>query len=88
MSTYLSAEIPHVEAERAAVVGSGALAGDDPRRCPVCQGPMPEGKSSACSDRCRAEKSRRTRGAKQNERDARLRALAEAILRELDDFPK
>jgi predicted nucleic acid-binding Zn ribbon protein len=49
------------ESERAAssVLGRDVVA--SPRPCPVCGGAMPGRKTSACSDRCRAAKSRRRR---------------------------
>ena len=45
------------------------------RRCPVCKGPMPEQKKSACSGPCRAALSRKKKAEAQEERDRRLRGL-------------
>ena len=49
------------EAERAAASASGSDVVASPKRCPVCGGAMPGRKTSACSDRCRARKSRLAR---------------------------
>jgi len=49
------------EAERAAASASGSDVVASPKRCPVCGGAMPGRRTSACSDRCRARKSRLAR---------------------------
>jgi predicted nucleic acid-binding Zn ribbon protein len=50
------------EAERAAPSAPGTDVVGSARRCPVCGQPMTGRKTSACSDRCRAAKSRQRRG--------------------------
>ncbi len=52
---------------RAAMVGSSA-------RCPVCQGPLPEGRKT-CSGRCRAALSRRQREEVEAQRDREISAM-------------
>lgn len=55
-----------------------------PRRpCPVCGAPLTGAKTSACSDRCRAAKSRRRRADALTERDRLVRELLEAAVRAL-----
>jgi len=49
------------EADRAALVKPGGPVVGSSQRCPVCGGPMSGRKTSACSDRCRARKSRLAR---------------------------
>jgi len=49
------------ESERAAVAARGGAVVASSRPCPVCGEPMTGRKTSACSDRCRAAKSRRRR---------------------------
>ncbi len=51
------------------------------RSCPVCGRPLTGRQTSACSDRCRAALSRRTRAEGQAERDRRVRELLEAAMR-------
>ena len=46
------------ESERAAPGDARAGVVGSPKRCPVCGAPMLGRKTSACSDRCRAAKSR------------------------------
>jgi len=58
MSTTCSAS----ESERAAVAARGEGVVASSRSCPVCGEPMTGRKTSACSDKCRAAKSRRKRG--------------------------
>ena len=48
--------------ERAAVSGPVVAFRDAIRPCPVCGAAMTRRQTSACSDRCRAAKSRRKRG--------------------------
>jgi predicted nucleic acid-binding Zn ribbon protein len=57
-----SASLPK-ESERAAVAARGAAVVASSRPCPVCGEPMTGRRTSACSDKCRAAKSRRRRGA-------------------------
>ncbi len=71
------------ESERAAVAARGGDVVASPRPCPVCGEPMPGRRTSACSDKCRAAKSRRRRAASHTERDRRVRALLEAAMRVL-----
>jgi len=52
---------PESEPERAAVAHAGGHVVASPKRCPVCGEPMTGRKTSACSDKCRAAKSRRRR---------------------------
>ena len=47
----------------------------NPQRCPVCKGPMSGRKTSACSDRCRAARSRLKKA-------ERLRDLVAVLARE------
>jgi hypothetical protein len=49
------------QSERAAVAQPGRDVVASSRPCPVCVGAMPGRRTSACSDRCRAAKSRRRR---------------------------
>jgi predicted nucleic acid-binding Zn ribbon protein len=49
------------ESERAAVAARGGAVVASSRPCPVCGQPMTGRKTSACSDKCRAAKSRRRR---------------------------
>lgn len=52
---------PESEPERAAVAHAGGHVVASPKRYPVCGSPLTGRKTSACSDRCRAAKSRRRR---------------------------
>jgi hypothetical protein len=66
--------------ERAAVAPSGGAVVASPQPCPVCAAPLTSRKTSACSDRCRAAKSRQRRiplrGAETNAiRTSRITAL-------------
>jgi predicted nucleic acid-binding Zn ribbon protein len=72
-----------LETVRAAVAAPGVAVVASPRPCPVCGQAMTGRKTSACSDRCRATKSRRTRTEGQSEREGRVRELLEAALRVL-----
>ena len=49
------------ESERAAVAAPGVAVVASPRPCPVCGQAMAGRRTSACSDKCRAAKSRRRR---------------------------
>ncbi len=49
------------KSERAAVAARGGDVVASSRPCPVCGEPMTGRKTSACSDKCRAAKSRRRR---------------------------
>ena len=72
---------PLPESERAAVALVVVGSGDAIRPCPVCGTPLRGRQTSACSDRCRAAKSRRQRSDAQKHRDRRLRELLEAAVR-------
>jgi predicted nucleic acid-binding Zn ribbon protein len=54
--------------------------------CPICGGPL-TGKQTVCSGKCRIERSRRRREAKQTERDAKLRVLLREALELLVEPP-
>jgi predicted nucleic acid-binding Zn ribbon protein len=71
------------ESERAAVSALVVASPETFRPSPVCGQAMTRRKTSACSDRCRATKSRRQRVSAQTEKERRLRELAERILCEL-----
>lgn len=72
------------KSERAAPGGSVvAFPGLSRGPCPICGHPLQGRQKSACSARCRAEKSRRGQAALQADRTGRLRTLAQEILREL-----
>jgi predicted nucleic acid-binding Zn ribbon protein len=60
------------QAARAGVVASSLA-------CPVCHGPLPEGRK-VCSGRCRAALSRHRRQAAQAERVQEVRALLERAM--------
>ncbi len=83
MPDYLSDSAGHAQAERSALAPICGTVPTVERPCPVCGTAMTGSKTSACSDRCRAAKSRRERAKQQAQRDSRLRGLAEAILRAL-----
>jgi predicted nucleic acid-binding Zn ribbon protein len=70
-----SLPVGYPEPERSALVDSPE------RRCAACKGPLPAGKREACSDACRAALSRRRRTDAQRERDAEIRGLLEAALK-------
>jgi endogenous inhibitor of DNA gyrase (YacG/DUF329 family) len=53
------------------------------RRCPVCGRPLTGRQTSACSNRCRAAKSRRWIAEGRAQREQRVRDLLEAALRVL-----
>ena len=57
-----------------------------PQPCPICGDPMPGRKTSACSDKCRAAKSRRQRSKAQAERDERALELLQAAVRCLGEW--
>jgi len=77
-----SASLPE-KSERAAVAHAGGAVVASPRPCPVCGHAMTGRRTSACSDKCRAALSRRTRAEQQAERDQRVRELLEAAVRVL-----
>jgi predicted nucleic acid-binding Zn ribbon protein len=52
---------PESEPERAAVAHAGGHVVASPKRCSVCGEVLTGLKTSACSDKCRAAKSRRNR---------------------------
>lgn len=62
---------------------------DSPRlqSCPVCVGPR-RPRQTYCSAKCRSKAWQRRRAEILAERDARLGALAEAILKELGENPR
>ena len=69
------------ESERAAASAPGRDVVGSPVRCPVCGGAMPERRTFACSDKCRAAKSRRERLEEQAEKSRHVRELLEAAMR-------
>jgi predicted nucleic acid-binding Zn ribbon protein len=71
------------ESERAAPGHAGADVVASRGPCPVCGQAMLGRRTSACSDRCRAALSRRTRAEQLAERDRRVRELLEAAVRVL-----
>jgi predicted nucleic acid-binding Zn ribbon protein len=73
---------PTTEAERSVLGGiSGALP-DYSRPCPVCGRPLTGRQRSACSDRCRAAKSRYTSLLAFRERLFELRSMLDTLLKE------
>jgi predicted nucleic acid-binding Zn ribbon protein len=83
MRTHTETGPPPEQSERAPLVKSGGGVVASPQQCPVCGQAMTGRKTSACSDRCRAALSRRTRAEEQTERDQRVRALLETALQAL-----
>lgn len=86
MSSVVQPPDPLPKSERAAV---GCLVVGFPdtistRQCPICGTALTGRQKSACSDRCRAAKSREQRAQALSERDQRLRVLVTALARELD----
>ena len=79
-----SASLPE-NSERAAVAHAGGAVVASSRPCPVCSEAITGWRTSACSDKCGAAKSRRTRSAQQPERDRRVRELLEAVVQVLGD---
>jgi len=77
--------IPSEKTERAAVDALGVCSGGISRPCSICGAPLTGRQQSACSDRCRAAKSRRERTAAQTERDRQIRELLERALATLHD---
>lgn len=71
------------ESERAAVAARGGDVVASSRPCPVCGQAMTGRRASACSDKCRAAKSRRRRTGTQIERDQRVLALLAAAVQVL-----
>lgn len=69
------------QSERAAVSAVVVTSLEAFRPCPVCGEAMTGCKTSACSDRCRAAKSRRKPTEAQTEREGRVRELLEAAVR-------
>ncbi len=67
------------ESERSGVVGSPEPV------CAACGGPRGPRKREACSDRCRAELSRRRRRDALRTRDDEIRALLETALKKLEE---
>ena len=67
------------EAERSGVIGSSAPV------CAVCGGPRSPRKRETCSDRCRAELSRRRRKDVQRIWDEEIRTLLEVALKKLEE---
>ena len=70
---------PAHKPERAAVVTSPQPV------CAVCPAPRPVGRRETCSDRCRAELSRRRRKDALQARDDEIRALLATALRKLEE---
>ena len=71
---------PESEPERAAVAHAGGHVVASPKRCPVCGEPMSGRKTSACSDKCRAAKSRRRRVSLPVEEARAMKASVTTIL--------
>jgi predicted nucleic acid-binding Zn ribbon protein len=72
---------PSEKTERAPSSASVLLSPEPARPvCPVCGAPLRGRQKSACSDKHRAELSRRTRAARRSARDAKIQAHAEAVL--------
>ena len=84
MSKAIHVATPSNKSERAAVDASGVDSRGIIRPCPICGGSMTGRRQSACSDRCRAAKSRRKRAAAQAERDRGVRELLERALAKLN----
>jgi len=61
MPAHIKSPPPQEQSERAALVKPGGLVVGSPRPCPVCGQAMAGRKTSACSVKCRAKKSRRAR---------------------------
>jgi predicted nucleic acid-binding Zn ribbon protein len=57
------------------------------RRCPVCLKAPIHARQEVCSGRCRAARSRQRKAKARRERDAEIRVLLEAALRELRENP-
>jgi predicted nucleic acid-binding Zn ribbon protein len=85
MPTHTEIATSAEQAERAPLVMPGGPVLASSRPCPVCGEAMTGRKTSACSDKCRAALSRRTRAAEQAERDQRVRGLLEAAVRVLGE---
>ncbi len=66
--------------ERAACGASVVVSGDTIPTCPICNRPLTGRQTSACSDRCRAAKSRRRRIPVAVEDFRKLRALLDKYL--------
>lgn len=76
------------ETERAALAKLGGPVVGSPGCCPICGVPLTGRQTSACSDRCRAAKSRRQRAEGQAERNRRVRELLEAAVRLVSQLKK
>ncbi len=61
MSTHTHIATDQERSEREAVAAPGAVVVACPRPCPVCGQAVTGRKTSSCSDKCRAAKSRRNR---------------------------
>jgi len=83
MRTHTDLASLQEESERAplAVPGEGVVASSRP--CPICGTALTGRQESACSDRCRAARSRRRQTEGLAHRDRRVRELLEAALRVL-----
>ncbi len=69
------------ESERAPLVSPGGGVVASAGTCSICGAALTGRQRSACSAKCRAALSRRTRAEGQAERDRRMRELLEAALR-------
>ncbi len=81
---YLATFRINEEKTERAAPGPPVVVSERPSRaCPICGRALSGRQWSACSDRCRAALSRRTRAENQIERDRRVRELLAAALRML-----
>ncbi len=84
MRRHTEVASPPEQSERAALAKPGGPVVGSSRPFSVCGEPMLGRRTSACSNRCRAAKSRRRRTEAQTERDQRVRDLLTAALREVE----
>lgn len=68
-----------LESERSAASGRTEPVRERIRPCPVCGAPMTGRRTSACSDKCRASKSRQ----KHADQEDRLRGLVNVLAKEV-----
>jgi predicted nucleic acid-binding Zn ribbon protein len=79
MPSHTDVATSQEQTERAALVVSGGLVLASPRPCPVCGQAMTGRKTSACSDRCRAAKSRRSAAARIERRGQEVSELVRRL---------
>ena len=80
MSEATQVATPSEKSERAAAGAPGVDSRDLFRPCPICGAPMLGRRQSACSDRCRAAKSRRARVRLPVSESRRIKASLATIL--------